>query len=565
MKLSIGNTGAALLAGLHLSFASPATAGDAEANALLVEAVQLIQLVDNHKSAEDQLAVLNEAIGKLDEIVSEHPSSGLAVSLITGQSIGNIDPAELQAKHNQLMNTVAEQQAELKEMEEEAKAHEAWVLKMMECMTSLECVDAFTTEALGERLSVPADQQAIVLEEYYEFVVKRSRASAFAISEEQFNKFEIDGFDVEADQVLGYLHRLALVGDPRFTEYFFKVFGVSSFDDWMNKVTEHRYVPLELLTSVVIHTMMSDGASAGLSRALEMRAQLSEEIAQQKALLTQSEKDTISIEERLLNLIDTRQRFAVDSLIVLVVSMLRGDVPVDDSVVRGSLQMTLDEIGLATVPPSDDYIYGVLYLASYALRLGLPSDENVAMFTSSEVSTETGSAACRETDPNALPVFSGDFELVTKDGQNVNFAEFLTGPALLFFGYSHNSDLTPMSLARNLQAVSLLEAQGHQVSPIFITVDPNRDTPQRVSEFIGTVDPKLVGLTGSSAQISKAAKMFRVFYKADSPDADGNYTVDHSIFTYALLPELGKVETLLRSKTPEEVATSVSCLIAASK
>ncbi len=133
------NSLAAFAAGVFLSVATPGIAGDAEANALLVEAVQLAQTAEQYEDPVEKLAALNDAVSKLEQIVSQHPSSGLAVSLATGQTIGTLNPAQLRQQRDALD---AEVQALLSEQQAIADAEAVetrWINKTMECVEDIDC------------------------------------------------------------------------------------------------------------------------------------------------------------------------------------------------------------------------------------------------------------------------------------------------------------------------------------------------------------------------------------------------------------------------------------------
>ncbi|MBY6004005.1 SCO family protein [Salipiger bermudensis] len=154
----------------------------------------------------------------------------------------------------------------------------------------------------------------------------------------------------------------------------------------------------------------------------------------------------------------------------------------------------------------------------------------------------------------------GPFELVNAQGETVTDKDVITEPTLLYFGYTFCPDVCPLDTVRNAEAVDLLEAQGKMVTPVFITIDPERDTPEAVGDFAHNVHERMIGLTGSPEQIQAASQAYRTYYKKQDGD-DEFYLVDHSTFTYLVLPEYGFVEYFRRDKTPEEVATTAACFI----
>ncbi len=172
-------------------------------------------------------------------------------------------------------------------------------------------------------------------------------------------------------------------------------------------------------------------------------------------------------------------------------------------------------------------------------------------------------AQCRTTQIAGNAQIGGPFELVSETGETVTDADVLTVPALIYFGYTFCPDVCPLDNARNAEAVAVLEERGHIVTPVFITVDPARDTPEVMRDFTDMLHPRMLGLTGSEAQIDTVAKAYKVFFRRHEPDADGYYLVDHMTYTYLMLPGHGFVDFIRRDATPEEMADQVSCFLEA--
>lgn len=154
----------------------------------------------------------------------------------------------------------------------------------------------------------------------------------------------------------------------------------------------------------------------------------------------------------------------------------------------------------------------------------------------------------------------GPFELVNAAGETVTDTDVITEPSLIYFGFTFCPDVCPLDVDRNALAVEILEDQGRRVTPIFISVDPERDTPEVVGEFAEVMHPRMIGLTGSPAQVKAASEAYRTYYKAH-PNVDGEYLVDHSTFSYFVLPELGFVDYFRREATPQEVAEKMACYV----
>lgn len=158
----------------------------------------------------------------------------------------------------------------------------------------------------------------------------------------------------------------------------------------------------------------------------------------------------------------------------------------------------------------------------------------------------------------------GPFTLVNTQGQTVTEAEVLAKPALVYFGYTFCPDVCPFDMARNVEAVDLLAERGLSVSPVFITIDPDRDTPQALADYAANMHPDLIALTGSAEQVKAASLAYKTFYRKQ-PSEDEYYLMDHSTFTYLMLPGTGFVDFFRRDITSDQLADSVACFVAASE
>jgi len=173
-------------------------------------------------------------------------------------------------------------------------------------------------------------------------------------------------------------------------------------------------------------------------------------------------------------------------------------------------------------------------------------------------------AQCRAGNTSAGVKIGGPFTLVSETGATVTDKDVITKPSLVYFGYTWCPDVCPIDSSRNAEAVDLLEKQGIDVTPIFISVDAARDTAQTMAEFTDLMSPKMIGLTGSTEQIDAAVKAYRAYYRIATP-GDPNTLIDHSTQTYLMDPKLGFLDYYARETSPEEVARSVSCYVDALK
>ena len=145
---------------------------------------------------------------------------------------------------------------------------------------------------------------------------------------------------------------------------------------------------------------------------------------------------------------------------------------------------------------------------------------------------------------------SGHFTLQTLDGREVTDASYRGKWLLVYFGYTSCPDICPTVLLRVGQAMQALGSLARKVQPIFITLDPARDTPPRLTKYMGAFDPRVVGLRGNPEETREAARQFHVFYRLRSL-GNGEYTVDHSSFLYVVSPE-GQFAKLLADSEPAD-------------
>lgn len=173
-------------------------------------------------------------------------------------------------------------------------------------------------------------------------------------------------------------------------------------------------------------------------------------------------------------------------------------------------------------------------------------------------------AQCRTSQvAGGVSALGGPISLVNGDGTTVSDKDIFTEPTLLYFGYTFCPDVCPMDAGRNAEAMDLLEEQGKIVNGAFITIDPERDTPEVVSDYAGYLHERMIGLTGSLEQVKAASQAYRTYFKKQEPE-DGDedyYLVDHSTITYLVLPEQGFVEYFRRDITPEDMAQRVGCFV----
>lgn len=172
-------------------------------------------------------------------------------------------------------------------------------------------------------------------------------------------------------------------------------------------------------------------------------------------------------------------------------------------------------------------------------------------------------AQCR-TSQSAGGAIGGPFELVDETGQTVTDQDVITGPTLIYFGYTFCPDVCPLDNLRNALAINILDEQGVDVKPVFISIDPERDTVEVVRDFTDNFHDRMLGLTGSPEQVRAASQAYRTYYSKEDTE-DEYYLVDHTTLTYFVLPEYGFQEFYRRDVTEQEMAESLACFVEAAE
>lgn len=129
----------------------------------------------------------------------------------------------------------------------------------------------------------------------------------------------------------------------------------------------------------------------------------------------------------------------------------------------------------------------------------------------------------------------GPFSLIDHTGRRVTEKDFAGRHMLVVFGFTNCPDICPSSLQTVSAAIEALGTQGERVTPIFITVDPARDTPERLAEYVKSFHPRLMGLTGSEEEVASAARAYRVYAKrVANAQTQESYAFDHSSVMYLM-------------------------------
>jgi protein SCO1/2 len=158
----------------------------------------------------------------------------------------------------------------------------------------------------------------------------------------------------------------------------------------------------------------------------------------------------------------------------------------------------------------------------------------------------------------------GPFTLTDTTGRTVTEKTYAGKYMLVYFGYTFCPDVCPTELQVVASALDLLGPDADRIVPLFVTVDPERDTVQTLSEYVKLFHPRLIGLTGTPAQIAAVARAYRVYYAKVNAKDRSDYLMDHSSFIYLMGPD-GGLRALFRNGTsPKELADGIRAKFAGS-
>lgn len=154
----------------------------------------------------------------------------------------------------------------------------------------------------------------------------------------------------------------------------------------------------------------------------------------------------------------------------------------------------------------------------------------------------------------------GPFRLVDQNGKTVTDGDLKGKWSLVYFGYTHCPDACPTALNDISIALDELGPKRGAVRPVFITVDPERDTPEVLKSYVTSFDAPILALTGTPEEIAQAAKDYRVYY-AKHPEAGGDYSMDHSSVIYVMDPQGRFTASFTHENSPEEIAERLKKLL----
>lgn len=159
--------------------------------------------------------------------------------------------------------------------------------------------------------------------------------------------------------------------------------------------------------------------------------------------------------------------------------------------------------------------------------------------------------------PLAGARIGGPFTLTDQDGRTVRSGDFAGKYLMVYFGYTFCPDVCPTGVQRLTQGYRLFEkadpAAAARLQPIFISVDPERDTPAALKQFVGNFHPGLIGLTGTPEQIAAVAKSYAVYYRRTGKPGARDYLMDHSDVTYLMGPDGAPIALVPQDGTPQAI------------
>jgi protein SCO1/2 len=156
----------------------------------------------------------------------------------------------------------------------------------------------------------------------------------------------------------------------------------------------------------------------------------------------------------------------------------------------------------------------------------------------------------------------GPFELTAHTGERMTEAQVIDRPTLIYFGYTFCPDICPIDVQVMVEAVDLLDNQGIDARPVFITVDPERDTPEELALYAEAMHPKMIALSGTQEDIRATARAFKVYYnRVDMEGSAAEYLMEHTGFIYLMTPEKGLTAMFRNGFPPEQLSADVEAVL----
>ena len=176
-------------------------------------------------------------------------------------------------------------------------------------------------------------------------------------------------------------------------------------------------------------------------------------------------------------------------------------------------------------------------------------------------------AACSASEQPAAPpplegaAIGGDFTLTGEDGEPVSWGDFAGQYRTIYFGYTFCPDVCPVDVQRAMAGLKRFEEsdpeRAAKIQPLFVSVDPQRDTPEVLTEFTDAFHPRLIGMTGTKEQIDAVTEAFAAVYSIEEPNEAGGYLVGHTNITYLFGPEGEPIAILPTDEGADAVAAEL--------
>ena len=155
----------------------------------------------------------------------------------------------------------------------------------------------------------------------------------------------------------------------------------------------------------------------------------------------------------------------------------------------------------------------------------------------------------------------GPFAMTAHDGRRVTEGDLLGRRAVIFFGFTHCPDICPLTLVEVAGWLEALGDEGALIDPYFVTVDPARDTAERMAEYVAYFSPRITGLVGTDEELARMADAYRLYYARIDLD-DGDYTMDHGAAVYLMGGDGRFVDAITHTATFEEAVAKLRALVA---
>ena len=164
----------------------------------------------------------------------------------------------------------------------------------------------------------------------------------------------------------------------------------------------------------------------------------------------------------------------------------------------------------------------------------------------------------------AVAGIGGPFRLTSHTGQTITERDLKGKPSAVFFGFTHCPDVCPTTLFDISDLIRELGSDADKIMPVFITVDPERDTQSVLAEYLQAFDPRVMGLTGTPAEVDVAVRAYKAYFKKGGTRSSGGYTMDHTAIVY-LMNKDGHMASSLDSHEPREARLAKLRLLVANR